>query len=255
MQRSDMPTRYRSDPQRGTAELSLRPSLSVMTDPVHTTGCRDGASPTPTRLRRVGVLAVTALTMCLIAACGTSGRELRDPAPGATAPPRKAATSTTRNQVVADPDAAVIRPTGFALTAADWSPDGAIAARYGCAGEQVAPSLRVSGVPAGTAELLLIATDVAEPTVYRWIVAALPATTVEITADALPPGAFEMTNSTGSTSWAGPCPTSGSTVQFQLRLYALADPSGLTAASGPSAIAGVLPDAMQASVLRGTYTR
>lgn len=226
-----------------------------MIDPAENTDSRSHASPTPTRARRVAVLAVVALTMCLIAACGTSGRELRDPAPGATAPPRKGATSTTHNQVVADPDAAVIRPTGFTLAAVDWSPDGAIPPRYGCAGAQVAPTLSVSGVPAGTAELLLIATDVAEPTVYRWIVAALPATTVEITPDELPPGAFEIPNSTGSTSWAGPCPVPGSTMQFQLRLYALAEPSGLTAASGPSAIPTVLPDAMQAAVLRGSYSR
>lgn len=226
-----------------------------MTDPAQNTGSCRHVSSTQTRARRVGVLAVVALTMCLIAACGTSGRELRDPAPGATAPPRKGATSTTRNQVVADPEAAMIRPTGFTLAAADWSPGGAIPVRYGCAGAQVAPSLSVSGVPAGTAELLLIATDVSEPTVYRWIVAALPATTVEITPDALPPGAFEIPNSTGSTSWAGPCPAAGSTVQFQLRLYALRDPSGLIAASGPSAIAGVLPDATQAAVLRGSYSR
>jgi phosphatidylethanolamine-binding protein (PEBP) family uncharacterized protein len=195
--------------------------------------------------------------MCVLVACGTSGRDLRDPAPGATAPPRKGAvtTSTTGNQVSSDPNSAVIRPTGFALSAVDWSPDGAIPASYGCAGGDVAPSLSISGVPAGTSELLLVATDVAKPTEYRWIIAAIAPTTVAITPDSLPSGAVEVSNSTGSVAWAGPCPTQGSTMTFQLRLYALSAPSGLSAAAGPAGVLDVLPNATQAAVLRGVYTR
>jgi phosphatidylethanolamine-binding protein (PEBP) family uncharacterized protein len=195
--------------------------------------------------------------MCVLVACGTSGRDLRDPAPGVTAPPRKGATTTSKtgNQVFADSDNAVIRPSGFTLSAGDWLPNGNIPTQYGCAGIDVAPSLTISGVPAGTAELMLIATDVTRPSEYRWIVAALAPTTVAITPGALPPGAIEVPNSTGSPAWAGPCPATGSAMNFQLRLYALSAPSGLTAASGPTGIRDVLSNATQAAVLRGDYTR
>jgi hypothetical protein len=193
--------------------------------------------------------------MCVLAACGTSGRALRDPAPGATAPPRKAATTTSKtgNQVIADSDNAVIRPSGFTLSAGDWLPDGNIPAPYGCAGIDVAPSLTISGVPAGTAELLLIATDATRPGEYRWIVAGLAPTTAALTPAALPSGAIEVPNSTGTTTWSGPCPAPGSTMNFQLRLYALSAPSGLTTASGPTGVRDVLPNATQAAVLRGDY--
>jgi len=193
--------------------------------------------------------------MCVLVGCGTSGRDLRDPAPGATAPPRKAATTTSKtgNQVFADSDNAVIRPTGFTLSAGDWLPDGMIPIQYGCAGIDVAPSLTISGVPGGTAELMLIATDATRPGEYRWIVAGLAPTTAAINPAALPQGSIEVSNSTGSTAWAGPCPAPGSTMNYQLRLYALSAPSGLTTASGPTGVRDVLPNATQAAVLRGDY--
>ena len=206
-------------------------------------------------MRRTSTLGVVALLLLIIAGCGTSGRELRDAAPGATAPPRKAATSTTRTQVTLDPDSVVVRPTGFTLSTADWPPDGTMPTSAGCAGADVAPSLTVSGVPAGTAELLLIATEADEPTVYRWILAALPPTTLTITPDALPPGAIEVPNALGAAAWAGPCPAPGGTSQFRLDLYALRSPSGLTTASDPSSTRAALALAQQAAVLRGGYTR
>jgi len=190
------------------------------------------------------------------AACGTSGRELRDPAPGATAPPRRTSPTTSGNiQVIPDDSNVVLQPSGFTLGSPSWPADGAMPLEFGCGGGDIAPPLTISEVPDGTAELLLVASDVDARSQTRWIVAGIPITTTSIAAGALPPGAVAVVNSTGGTSWAGPCPTPGSSTTFQIRLYALRTPSGVTAASDSPAVTVALTTATQAAVLRGTYTR
>jgi len=190
------------------------------------------------------------------AACGTSGRELRDPVPGATAPPRRTSTTSSGNvQITPEDSSVVLQPSGFTLGSPSWPADGPIPLEFGCGGDDIAPPLTISGVPDGTAELLLVASDVDVRSRSRWIVAGIPITTTSIGQGVLPPGAVAVVNSTGSTSWAGPCPTPGSSTTFQLRLYALRTPSGITAASDSPAVTVALTAATQAAVLRGTYTR
>jgi len=212
------------------------------------------------RTRRLARVALGLIACVLLgigsAACGTSGRELREPAPGATAPPRRSSTTISNNNRVAPDDSnVVLRPTGFSLSSPAWLADGVIPMDFGCAGSDTAPPLTIAGVPDGAAELLLIASDVDVRSDTRWIVAGIPITTTSIAQGVLPPGAIAVVNSTGSTSWAGPCPTPGSSTTFQLRLYALRTPSGITAASDSPAVTVALTTATQAAVLRGTYTR
>jgi len=238
-----------------------------MVQPPTTTNSSPAKTPKPRVHRRTGRLGrillglVLGLVACTLlglssAACGTSGRELRDPAPGATAPPRRTSTTSSRNvQVIPDASGVVLQPSGFTLGSPSWPADGAIPMEFGCAGDDIAPPLTISGVPDGTAELLLVAFDVEARTQPRWIVAGIPITTTLIGQGALPSGAIAVVNSTGSTSWAGPCPTPGSSTTFQLRLYALRTPSGVTAASDSPAVTVALTTATQAAVLRGTYTR
>ncbi len=200
-------------------------------------------------------LACVAL-VTVISACGTSGRELRDPAPGATAPPRRtSSTVSANNQIGTDDSSVVLRPTGFTLAAPGWAADGVIPVGYGCGGADLAPSLTISGVPDGTAELLLIASDTSAPGSTRWVVAHLPPTITAIDPGALPAGSFAVTNSTGTPAWAGPCPQPGASTSFQLRLYALRTPSAISDASAASAVTTALTTASSAAVLRGTYTR
>jgi hypothetical protein len=199
----------------------------------------------------LGLLGASAL---IITACGTSGRELRDAAPGATAPARRNTSSTNANQVLGTGEA-VLRPTGYTLSSAAWADGGTIPAQFGCGGADVSPPLAISGVPEGTAELLLVATDVAQPTAPRWIVAGIAPSTTAIDQGATPSGAVEVTNATGSTRWAGPCPDPGSSLTFQLRLYALPQRSGLAQGSGPTSIQPVIATATAAAVLRGIASR
>ena len=211
------------------------------------------------RTRRLAPVALGLIACVLLgigsAACGTSGRELREPAPGATAPPRRSSTTVSNNNRVAPDDSnVVLRPTGFSLSSPAWPADGAIPMDFGCAGSDTAPPLTIAGVPDGAAELLLIASDVDVRSDTRWIVAGIPITTTAIGQGALPPGAVAIVNSTGSTSWVGPCPDAGSSVTFQLRLYALREPSGLTDSSDSAAVTQAITKATQAAVVRGTYS-
>lgn len=223
----------------------LRSSLHAMSELMR-------ARPTRRPSRRALLLiSIGVAATALIAACGTSGRALPDPAPGATAPPRKTTSSTVANQVTVGSDAAVLRPTGFSLTSLAWSKGGVIPADFGCRGANTSPPLTIIGVPSGTAELLLVATESAAPTAPRWIVAGIAPSTTGFEQGSVPAGAIEVVNSTGSARWSGPCPDTA-TSTFELRLYALSKASGLTAASGPAAIQPILATATQAAVLRGT---
>ena len=244
-----MPARYRSDSPPGTAGATPRSSLVAVSR---------GANH-PRSRRRAGRALLVVLMVCasasIVTACGTSGRALREPAPGATAPPRKATTTTAPNTFSIDPDDAVIRPTGFSLTSTAWSDGGAIPAQFGCAGADTSPPLTIGGVPDGTVELLLVATDTASPSSPRWIVADIAPSTIAFDQGSTPSGSVEVVNSTGSTRWAGPCPDPGTSTTFQLRLYALSAPSGLSAGSGPDAIRPAITTATQAAVLRGSASR
>ena len=212
----------------------------------------------PIRRALPGLLACALLTVTVFGAtaCGSSGRELRDPAPGATAPPRKnGSTTTAANRVTADDSSVILRPSSFSISSPDWTPDGVIPGGLGCAGGDTSPALAITGVPDGTAELLLIASDTSDPASTRWIVAAIPASTGSIGAGTIPAGAVALINSTGTADWAGPCPERGSSTTFQLRLYALRTTSGITDQNQSSSVTTALTTASQAAVLRGSYSR
>jgi phosphatidylethanolamine-binding protein (PEBP) family uncharacterized protein len=159
------------------------------------------------------------------------------------------------NVVTADPNAAVLGRSGFSISSPAWSDAGTIPAQFGCGGADVSPPITITGVPEGTAELLLVASDVASPSSPRWIVADIDPATVRFDQGATPTGAVEVVNSTGSPRWAGPCPDPGTTTILQLRLYALSQPSGLTADSETSAIRPAIATATAAAVLRGSASR
>jgi phosphatidylethanolamine-binding protein (PEBP) family uncharacterized protein len=202
----------------------------------------------------VGIIVCILLTLSTIA-CGSSGRELRDPAPGATTPPRKGSSTTAANVVSPDDSSVILRPTGFALSSSDWVADGTIPVGLGCGGADISPALSIDAVPEGTAELLLIASDTSDPSATRWIVAGIPIATTAIAAGTIPAGAIAVVNAAGTTAWVGPCPPKGISTTFQVRLYALRTPTGITDASQAASVTTALTTATQAAVLRGTYTR
>jgi Raf kinase inhibitor-like YbhB/YbcL family protein len=105
---------------------------------------------------------------------------------------------------------------------------------YTCDGENVSPPLGWSGAPAGTTSFALIVDDPDAPdpaaprrTYVHWVVYDLPPSVRELEAGAsgggraaLPDGAHEGKNDSGTTGYTGPCPPIGRHRYF-FKLYAL----------------------------------
>lgn len=197
----------------------------------------------PSRLLAVALLAV-ALT-----ACGSSGRELRDPEPGATAPPRKESPSGTLTPT-SGPDTSV-----FGLASDAWTPGGDIPERYTCDGDEVSPPFAVFSPPAGTVELALVMTDVDAPFVH-WVVAGMAPETASFGPGEVPPGAVQASNTRGSAQYVGPCPPEGEQHTYEFALYALPAPSGVTESQDAvSAIAAITTAPLQTASITGLFER
>jgi phosphatidylethanolamine-binding protein (PEBP) family uncharacterized protein len=187
----------------------------------------------PRRVARAGPVAGALVAGLILAACGTSGRTLRPPKPGATAPTALATTTTAApafNNSGSNADL-------FVLSSSAFSPGGTIPAAYTCDGAGTSPPLTWSNVPAGTAGI--------QPTVTG------------IAAGSTPPGAVVLANGSGTHAYTPMCPPAGQRHSYEFTLYSLKAPSGLTAASDTSqAIAQVGTEATgTAAVLTGDYQR
>ena len=103
-----------------------------------------------------------------------------------------------------------------------------IPSRHTCEGAQEAPPLSWSGVPEGTRSLALVSDDPDAPDpaapqrVYvHWVVWDLPPDSTGLPAGgAVPAGARQGRNDSGSMGWRGPCPPIGRHRYF-FKLYAL----------------------------------
>ncbi len=201
--------------------------------------------------RRAAVGAAVLVVLALLTGCGTSGRTLRDPKPGATAPPRKGASTTTTVP------AAIGAPTGsgLAISSTAWTPGGQIPIGYSCDGQQVSPPLTITGAPTGTVELVLVVTDQDLPGFVHWVVAGIPPGTPSFPQATLPPGAVQVPNSGGAGAWVGPCPPAGATHVYDFTVYALDAPSGLGATSTQADVDAVVARSVTTAAMTGTYTR
>lgn len=200
--------------------------------------------------RAVTLPAALALTLVLTA-CGSSGREMAEPAPGATAPPRKPPAAGTV------PASSTTLSSFFALTTDAWTPAAEIPERFSCDGANVSPPLVLSRIPDGTAELAIVVTDPDADGFVHWVLAGIPPDTTTLAEGVVPPGAVQAANSTGGTGWFGPCPPPGDgphTYEFELR--ALGSPSGVTEGEpAGAALAKLEPLTTARAVLTGTYER
>ena len=206
------------------------------------------------RSRLVPAVAAVVLSLAL-AACGTSGRTLRDPKEGAKAPAR-ANTGATTTTVAggASSTGPVLRGTGLAITTTAWPARGTIPKAYTCDGADTSPPLTISGVPAGAVELVLVVTSQSRPDQSLWLLSGIGPATTSIPQGGVPSGAVQIVNSSGTGRWKGPCPTAGTEV-VEFALYALAAPSGLTSTSTFAQVEAAIAAPMSAAVVTGSYTR
>lgn len=203
------------------------------------------------RTRRWTLLAI-GVVMVVASACGTSGRNMTAPAPGATAPPRRPDPTTTT--VVGQNT--VITSDLFTLTSAAFAPGGEIPVEYTCDDVGNAPPFSWANVPPGTAELALVITDPDAGGYVHWFITKIDPTTAGLGPRVAPQGAVEVKNSGGTTAYAPICPPAGATHQYEFTLYALDKPTGLTAqADANAAITTLATSAIGTAVLTGDYTR
>lgn len=138
--------------------------------------------------------------------------------------------------------------------------DGAfIPHRYSKDGEDISPALSWSGVPDGTAELLLLCEDPDAPTrpFVHWLVTGVDPTSGGVDTGQTPPGGRDRDNGYGGRGWGGPRPPAGDTAhRYFFRLYALPEPVTLPDDASADAVHAAVDQAQLASgTLVGLYQR
>jgi phosphatidylethanolamine-binding protein (PEBP) family uncharacterized protein len=202
---------------------------------------------------------MAAISVVALAGCGSSGRTLRNPVPGATAPARKNTGSTASSSVLTGPGSttgAVITGTALALSTTAWIAGQAIPKAYTCDGADTSPPLVISGAPSAAVELVLVVTDQTVSSQSLWLLAGIGPATPGIPQGGVPTGAIQIVNSSGTSQWSGPCPAPATgTHTYQFGLYALTNASGLTATSTLAQVNVAIASAISSSVISGTSSR
>ncbi len=119
-------------------------------------------------------------------------------------------------------------PMALSITSPAFEEGGLIPARFTCDAENISPEIDIAGIPAGTVSFALVMDDPDIPDMVKqargiekfdhWAVYNIPADTV-VLAEGKSMGTGAV-NSTGKTSYTGPCPPDREHRYF-FRLYAL----------------------------------
>lgn len=143
------------------------------------------------------------------------------------------------------------------LTSPAFQPGKALPSVHTCDGADTSPPLRWTGVPDGTAELVLLTLNfqpVNEALFFDWAVAGLDPGLASLEAGKLPPGAVLGKNSFGKRGYSI-CPPSGSET-YIFMLYAIPSSLDLEAGFDPlAAREAVLDQAGDVGLLSATYAR
>lgn len=200
--------------------------------------------PHPTR-PVLGLLTALALALVIgLAACGTSGREMREPERDVTSPTRSAPTSAasvslpplnlgtalgTGSTVATFPP---VDPDVFDISSSGFAREGDLPTTFTCAGPS--PALRWQGVPEGTTELALVVAEAQDGGDVHWIVTGIAPSPGEVAEGAVPEGATQLTNSLGVEGWSAPCPPPGERYPLNFSLLALTQPASVPAGTPAS---------------------
>jgi Raf kinase inhibitor-like YbhB/YbcL family protein len=139
-----------------------------------------------------------------------------------------------------------------------FSDNAFIPRRYARDGDDEAPRLEWSGVPEGTAELVVLCVDPDAPRgpFLHWLVPGIdPAATSLEPGDSVAEGAPR--NGFGDSGYGGPLPPAGDDAhRYVFRLYALDAPFAADPEEGPEALRAWLDDhALATGTLTGLYQR
>lgn len=108
----------------------------------------------------------------------------------------------------------------------------------GAQGPNESPPLEWRGVPDAAVALAVTVVDPDADDFVHWVIAGLEPTSTGLAQNAVPEGAVEALNDTGSGGWFGPCPPEPHTYVF--RLHALREDPGVAAnMPGDEAVAAI----------------
>ena len=142
------------------------------------------------------------------------------------------------------------------LTSSAFQHNSVMPSEFTCDGENIHPSLSISGVPANAKSLVLIVDDPDAPvgTWDHWIVFNIDPLIKEIKQNEQPQGVAGK-NSWGKVGYGGPCPPSG-THRYFFKLYALDTTLSLPEGSAKNQVESAMQSHILAkSELIGLYKR
>ena len=150
-------------------------------------------------------------------------------------------------------------PVGpFSLTSSAIRAGDAIPREFTCDGANVSPPLAWTGVPAGTAVLVLIVDDPDARDFVHWIVLGLPGADGSLPKGVAPSAASPQQgrNDFGDAGWGGPCPPSGAH-HYRFTLTSLGAKLGLGGHPAGDAVRKALSgaNALGKATLTATYRR
>ncbi len=158
-----------------------------------------------------------------LAACSSDGRDLAEA--------QDWQTTTTRPLPPTSAPPQLNGVDGLTLSSPDFEPADTAPIDATCAGQNVAPALAWSGVPADAGELAIALSDQTDPSqpLLLWMIVGIDPSSTGIAANSLPSGSSEVLNDYGQPGWGNPCleTIADGTRDLQFRLYVLDTPSGV----------------------------
>lgn len=123
------------------------------------------------------------------------------------------------------------------LTSTAFNPNQSIPKDYTCDGQNINPPLTISNLPDNTQSLALVMTDPDAPSgeFTHWLVWNINPQSRTLDSAAVPPGATQGQNSTGTSAYMGPCPPSG-IHHYRFAIYALDTKLDLPSSADKSAL-------------------
>ncbi|MFP5576755.1 MAG: YbhB/YbcL family Raf kinase inhibitor-like protein [Acidimicrobiia bacterium] len=189
--------------------------------------------------RAFGLVVIAAF---VLGACNDDGRTLEPTT--ATVPPSEVPATQPPAEVV-----------GLRVTSPDVLEGEPIDPAFTCDGVGTAPVLVFSGAPVAAAELAVAVVDLDAADRVHLVVAGLPATTAQLDVARLPEGALLGRSDGGVVGWEPPCPPPDDAAhRYEVRLYAMAEPVGLSSElPGAQAVEVLERASIDVARLRFTY--
>jgi Raf kinase inhibitor-like YbhB/YbcL family protein len=152
------------------------------------------------------------------------------------------------------------RATNLALTSPAFDDGEEIPDGFTCDGANATPPLEWTGVPHGTAELVLLVEDPDAPTetpFVHWVVWGVDPSLTGFPEEAPPAGIAQGTNGTGGLGYLGPCPPPADDAhRYSFTLLALSEPLDLAAGATADDVRSASVDVtLGEAQLTGTYAR